>query len=91
MLLFVTAMFDKGRSSIPSTASTTRPTIPRRSSSRSSATASTFVWSFVFLGVLIFTYVTGERYVSALYFLAFVGILPHLLLSRRCTSRRTSK
>jgi hypothetical protein len=33
----------------------------------------TFVWSFVFLGVLIFTYVTGERYVSALYFLAFVG------------------
>lgn len=33
----------------------------------------TFVWSFVFLGVLIFTYVTGERYVSALYFLAFIG------------------
>lgn len=34
----------------------------------------TFIWALVFLGILGFTYVTGERYVSALYNLVFLGI-----------------
>jgi hypothetical protein len=33
----------------------------------------TLVWAFVFLGILIFTYVTGVRYVSALYMFVFLG------------------
>ncbi|MCK7486736.1 MAG: hypothetical protein MZU97_15410 [Bacillus subtilis] len=33
----------------------------------------TLVWSFIFLGILIFTYVTGVRYVSALYMFVFLG------------------
>jgi len=33
----------------------------------------TLVWSILFLSILIFTYVTGERYVSALYNLLFLG------------------
>ncbi len=34
----------------------------------------TFVWGFLFLAVLVGTYITGERYVSVLYNLYFVGI-----------------
>jgi len=33
----------------------------------------TLVWSIIFSTILIFTYITGERYVSALYNLVFVG------------------
>ncbi len=32
------------------------------------------VWSLIFFAILGFTYVTGERYVSVLYFLVFLGI-----------------
>jgi len=34
----------------------------------------TFIWAIVFLGILGLTYVTGERYVSVLYNLVFLGI-----------------
>ncbi|HPJ23609.1 MAG TPA: hypothetical protein PK113_01745 [Bacillota bacterium] len=34
----------------------------------------TFVWGFLFLTILVGTYITGERYVSVLYNLYFVGI-----------------
>jgi len=34
----------------------------------------TFVWSLIFLGILAGTYITGERYVSVLYNLVFLGI-----------------
>ncbi len=34
----------------------------------------TFVWGFLFLSILVGTYITGERYVSVLYNLYFVGI-----------------
>jgi hypothetical protein len=72
VLLFVTAMFDQGivypfhRLDYQTDYATTKLF-------QIICNGLTFVWSFVFLGVLIFTYVTGERYVSALYFLAFVG------------------
>jgi len=33
----------------------------------------TLVWALIFLGILAFTYVTGERYVSVLYNLVFLG------------------
>jgi len=72
LLLFVTAMFDKGivypfhRFDYQTDYASTKLF-------QIICNGLTFVWSFVFLGVLIFTYVTGERYVSALYFLAFVG------------------
>ena len=33
----------------------------------------TLVWSILFLSILVFTYVTGERYISALYNLLFLG------------------
>ena len=34
----------------------------------------TLVWAVIFLGILAFTYVSGERYVSAWYHLIFLGI-----------------
>ncbi len=34
----------------------------------------TFLWGFIFLAILGGTYITGERYVSALYFMLFFGI-----------------
>lgn len=34
----------------------------------------TFVWGFIFLTILVGTYITGQRYVSVLYNLYFVGI-----------------
>lgn len=34
----------------------------------------TFVWGFLFLAILLVTYITGERYVSVLYNLYFVGL-----------------
>ena len=34
----------------------------------------TFVWGFLFLAILLVTYISGERYVSVLYNLYFVGI-----------------
>ncbi|PKL01198.1 MAG: hypothetical protein CVV56_02845 [Tenericutes bacterium HGW-Tenericutes-1] len=33
----------------------------------------TLVWSLIFISILVFTYVTGERYISALYNLVFLG------------------
>jgi len=33
----------------------------------------TLVWALIFLGILGFTYVTGERYVTVLYNLIFLG------------------
>jgi len=33
----------------------------------------TLVWSLIFISILVFTYVTGERYISALYNLIFLG------------------
>ncbi|MDD4989623.1 MAG: hypothetical protein PHV42_04335 [Candidatus Pacebacteria bacterium] len=33
----------------------------------------TFVWALIFLSILVGTYITGERYVSVLYNLVFVG------------------
>ena len=33
----------------------------------------TLVWSMIFISILVFTYVTGERYISALYNLVFLG------------------
>ncbi|MBN2876714.1 MAG: hypothetical protein JXL85_03575 [Bacilli bacterium] len=34
----------------------------------------TFVWGFLFLAILVGTYITGERYVSVLYNFYFVGV-----------------
>jgi len=34
----------------------------------------TLVWALIFISILAFTYVTGERYVSVLYNLVFLGI-----------------
>ncbi|MBN2540829.1 MAG: hypothetical protein JXB08_04820 [Bacilli bacterium] len=34
----------------------------------------TFFWGFLFLAILVGTYITGERYVSVLYFFYFLGI-----------------
>jgi len=34
----------------------------------------TFMWGFIFLAELVGTYITGQRYVSVLYNLYFVGI-----------------
>jgi len=34
----------------------------------------TFVWGFMFLAILVGTYITGQRYVSVLYYLYFLGI-----------------
>jgi len=34
----------------------------------------TFVWGFLFLAILVGTYITGQRYVSVLYNLYFVGL-----------------
>jgi len=34
----------------------------------------TFLWALIFLGILGFAYITGERYVSVLYNLVFLGI-----------------
>lgn len=34
----------------------------------------TFVWGFLFLAILVGTYITGERYVSVLYNFYFIGV-----------------
>lgn len=34
----------------------------------------TFVWGFIFIAIIVGTYITGQRYVSVLYNLYFVGI-----------------
>ncbi len=34
----------------------------------------TFVWGFLFLSILVGAYITGQRYVSVLYYLYFLGI-----------------
>lgn len=34
----------------------------------------TFIWALVFLGILVMTYVSGERYISVWYNLVFLGV-----------------